>query len=216
MAVILGQIVVYKDAGGVSQPGQVVAVGAADHVDIVTWAYGGYTFFYPDVAPGTGNNQWTQGPMPAGAGQTAWQMVLKTSSEGRNNSATLAADSVLKVPLGVTKYVAFRFMIWFNTPATADFKFDINGPSGVLMVRYKVWYQVPAAASPALADYDYETAYAQLKQIIGTGTDGWITIEGLISNGLTAGDLEFRWAQNTSTVGDTFVYAGSTVEYIST
>lgn len=154
--------------------------------------------------------------LPFWGGEGGPQGAFKTSNEARQSNTAITADAVLKVPLIASRVVAFRFLVFYNTPGAADFKFDLHGPTSPTVLRYKVWLLVPAIASPALADYDFETTYDVVKTMVGTGTDGWLQIDGIVQNGANAGDLEFRWAQNTSTGSDTTVYAGSFVTYLST
>jgi hypothetical protein len=50
-------------------------------------------------------------------------------------------------------------------------------------------------------------------QPAGTGANQTIVIKGTVISSSTAGNVVFRWAQNTATASDTKVLAGSYLEY---
>ena len=96
------------------------------------------------------------------------------------------------------------------TDVSADFKFEFGGPAAPTLVSYVV----KSAASTTLATNTKE-AYNSPVSVLATASTRPIIVEvdGIIENGANAGDLAFRWAQNTSFAADTQVLKGSYIEY---
>ena len=138
--------------------------------------------------------------------------VTKTTSQTKVSDTTLAADTVLKVPIVAnTKYYISGAVFW-DTGAAEDFKFDFNGPAAPTLVRVMRWGVLPGGA--AVANVAVDTAYNVLAFMNGaSGNGGGILFYAIIHNGVNAGDLEFRWAQNVSGVTSTTVLAGSFIDY---
>lgn len=138
--------------------------------------------------------------------------VIKGSTTQRTATTTLTADPDLAVPVTAGQRVKFEFEVFFDTNATADFKFTINGPAAPDMVRYHYIHQAPGATAHTLAT---EIGYGTSISVTGTGTTGgYVYISGVIDNGANAGNITFDWAQDTSDAGGTTVLLGSQVKYI--
>lgn len=142
-----------------------------------------------------------------------WHPVVKASDENCISDATLNNDSALLFTMAAsTKYI-FRGVIFFDTPAAADFKFGLNGPASPSVVRMTYTTQ-EAAGGPVTTDAisAYETSGIG---ITGSGTTGgYVIINGIIHNGANAGDVHFSWCQNTSTASNTTVRAKSYIEWM--
>jgi hypothetical protein len=142
-----------------------------------------------------------------------WTLVQKTVTQTKISTSTLAVDSVLKFTMAAsTKYV-FRAKVFIETNTTPDFKWRHAGPASPTRVTIKRSAIVPAAT--ALSNIAIDSAYsaADITMLAASGTLGWLEFEGVIENGLNAGDFEFQWAQNTSDASTTSVLAGSYLEY---
>jgi hypothetical protein len=140
----------------------------------------------------------------------AWTPVKKTADETRNSDATITADDTLAFAMAANTSYLIRGRVLFSTAATPDYQYDWNAPSGA-SIRIAV-STLNAGGVNALGGAD--TALATARTSVGNlAGDGWVDFEGLVSNGDNAGDLEFRWAQNTSDAGDTTVRSGSYIEH---
>ena len=138
--------------------------------------------------------------------------VTKSSNTQRTTNAVLTADPDLIIPIGANERVKFELEVFFDTNATADFKFTINGPAAPDLVRYHYIHQAPGATAHNLAT---EVAYGSSISVTGTGTTGgYVYISGVIDNGANAGNITFDWAQDNSDAGGTTVLLGSQVKYI--
>lgn len=152
-------------------------------------------------------------PQPAPERFGLWTTVSKTANQSVTNSATLVTDNELTFPmLANTKY-RIRGMIFFDTTATGDFKYTVQGPANPTGVRISpataVGGGTPAMAA-VLTAYPSATGVA----LAGTGTSGFVQFDAIVHNGSTAGDFLFRFAQNTQTAGQSAtVIAGSYLEY---
>lgn len=145
--------------------------------------------------------------------EAGWNLIKKSANQSVTNSASLVTDSELTFPmLANTKY-AVRGMIFWDTTATGDFKYTIQGPANPTGVRLSMLTGA-AGAVPALATVT--TAYPSSAgvSLAGTGTNGMHSFDMVIHNGNTAGDFLFRFAQNTATAAQSAtVIAGSYIEY---
>lgn len=136
----------------------------------------------------------------------------KANTTQRTSNAVLTADPELVIAVAANERVRFEFEVFFDTNATADFKFTINGPAAPNMVRYHYMHQAPGATVHGLAT---ETVYGTSISVTGAGTTGgYVLVTGVINNGANAGNITFDWAQDTSDAGATSVLLGSEVKYI--
>lgn len=193
-------------------------IGAAAHGDILyrgaaTWARlaAGTAGHILSTGGAGANPAWIAPP----SGSTPWTTVKKTADENVNNSAALQDDDALKFTMAASTKYAFRLKVWFDTVANADFKYRHTGPAAAVVRITRAAVAPTETAFEHLAvDVDYSAADHTILTILGIGTNGgWIELEGIIHN-TTAGDFVFRWAQNTATVGNTTVRAGSYLEWM--
>lgn len=151
----------------------------------------------------------------AGDGDTLYPMwipVTKPSDESVQSDTSVNVDSHLKFSmLANTKY-AIKIVVYFSTPAAADFKFDVNGPAGPNQVFGVMKYIDPAGV--ATNDVRFGTYAGSATSILSAGTSvGFIQIEMIVDNGANAGTFAFRWAQVTSTASNTTVFGASHLQY---
>lgn len=138
--------------------------------------------------------------------------VTKTAAQTKTSDTTLAADSVLKFAMAANTKYAIEGVIFWDTGVTEDFKFDFNGPASPSLVRI-AHYGIPPTAT-VIVNIGVDTAYNVVTFMNGAGANGgamWFS--GIVHNGATAGDFEFRWAQNTSGATATTLLAGSHLQY---
>ncbi len=135
--------------------------------------------------------------------------IIKPTITTRTGTTTLTNDPHLSfsvVPGG--RYV-FEFRIFFDTTATADFKFALNGPASPNAVRFERCAIVPGAS--AYSGVGVSTAFnGGGTAITGTGTTGGcVKGTGVVDIGPNGGTVAVQWAQNTSDPGNTSVLPGS-------
>lgn len=143
----------------------------------------------------------------------SWTRIKKASDTTRSSNTTLSADPDLQFSMAASTKYAFRARVFFDTNATADFKWRHVGPASPTLVRiHRVTVNPNATAFSANAT---DTAFSAADIAhTGTGTNGgYIEIEGVVHNGGNADTFSFQWAQNTSS-GSTSVLAGSYLEYM--
>lgn len=151
----------------------------------------------------------------AGGGSSPWTLVKKTADESRNLNVTLTADSALVVALNAaTRYRIYINVMLTTANATMDYKYDCNYTGTITSIRCKRKH----AAAGAVAGTDVENTQASAAIVPSTPVAatttgvGYVEIEVNILT-LTAGTLQFRWAQNTSDAGLLTVLAGSYLEH---
>lgn len=139
-------------------------------------------------------------------------VIEKTTAETKVNDSTTADDTVLKFTAAASGKYYFLLHVYFTTTAAADFKYQFTGPASPDLVIFR---RDSNAASTNTTVQSFEEAYFSTDQSLtsaNTGS-GQIKIYGIIHNGVNAGTVAFRWAQNTSNAGSTIVRSGSHFEY---
>lgn len=139
-----------------------------------------------------------------------WNVVDKLSDETRNNTTTLANDSTLKFAMKANKTYVFRLHLVYTTGSNPDFKCGHNGPTGPGTIRiHRVNYPQGGTTE---SNVGIDTAYNTTGFATGTAVtgSGIVKMNGVITNGSTAGDFNITWSQNTLDAGvNTTVEAGS-------
>ena len=137
-------------------------------------------------------------------------VVRKTLTESRASTTTVANDAELVLPLAAYQRVSFSFLIYFEGATAAQFKFRLDGPSSPTLFRNRVMYVIPGATANTNA---FQTAYANTNiSSFTAATGGVLQMFGVLHNGANPGLMAFQWAQNTSDLGATIVYAGSVLQ----
>jgi len=172
-----------------------------------------------DVSPATdgdvltynaGTNTWeAQAPTGATGGE---QTIIKTVDQSTTGDDTLSNDSELFFPLVANATYNFRFRVYYDTTATADFKWALSGPAAPVLIRGIYRAFPPGSTSETIGNF---VGYPSATAITGTGTtSGYIELDFIVQNGANAGNLYFQWAQNTSDGGNTAVLGGSLIEVV--
>ena len=132
--------------------------------------------------------------------------AYKTATETLNTNAVLQDDDDLVLAMAANKRYSFQAVIFYNSAATPDFKFGFSYPA-LATARYILFGQ--AAGGSGLASFwRDETLGGSLE---GTGAAAVALMVGTWATGNTAGNLRFRWAQNTSNGANTSVLDGSSM-----
>lgn len=139
-----------------------------------------------------------------------WTIVTKTNDQSRASTTTLADDAALTFAVAASTKYRFRITVFYLTNTTADFKWQLTGPSTPTAVHY-VGYDTPDGDA---LNARGRTAFSSSISETSTGaTGGSIIVTGILQNSTNAGTIVFQWAQNTSDPGNTTVQAGSFIEY---
>jgi hypothetical protein len=132
--------------------------------------------------------------------------IIKTADESLTSSAALQNDDHLLLALAANEIWAVEFFfVAFSTSATPNLKFDFTVPAGAVGA-YTVTYTSTAAVATIAQGRAFGTATAVL---VGANTYLPIVVRLYVINGATPGNLQLRWAQNTSTGTATLVKQGS-------
>ncbi len=137
--------------------------------------------------------------------------LTKTADQTITNNATFQNDNTLVLALAANSSYNIDAVINFSTTsAAADFKYTFTVPAGST-VAISTTADTAAAASTVCNI----TASGQKCTLASTaGYRGNIRLSGYIRTAGTAGNLQFQFAQNTGTAGQSVtVYQGSSMSY---
>jgi hypothetical protein len=127
-----------------------------------------------------------------------------------NNSATLVDIPQLKINVDAYERIMFRFNVFYNTAAAADFKYQVSIPGSPTLYRQLTEGMAPDDTAVDLA---IATSSAAVSLTGAANANGYVRITGVLQNGANAGQLKLQFAQDTANASDTTVYAGSFLEY---
>lgn len=135
--------------------------------------------------------------------------VRKSADQTVTSSTTLVNDNQLKFAVAANE--TYIFQAWLYTYAadgTPDIKVTFTGPSGstVLWSSSQVIFNAGGATTLTVV-----SPGATAADLFVDANLRAIQLYGTISNGATAGDLQFQFAQNTSSANGTSVKAGSSI-----
>ena len=136
-------------------------------------------------------------------------LVRKTADETVNNSAAWNVDDALTVPIAASAVMVAKFWVLYDSSTVADFRIRISGPagaSGVVAIDGPTSTTGIKRTQVALGGTVFIDGY-------GVGTVNLARIEGVITNGATAGNVTLDWGQAAAEATNTTVKAGSHVEY---
>ena len=135
--------------------------------------------------------------------------VRKSSDQTVTSSTTLINDSQLKFAVAANETYIFQAWLYtFAADGTPDIKVTFTGPAGstVLWSSSQVIFNAAAATTLTVVAPGATTADLFVDANLRA-----IQLYGTISNSTTAGDLQFQFAQNTSSANGTSVKAGSSI-----
>ena len=135
--------------------------------------------------------------------------VRKSSDQTVTSSTTLVNDSQLKFAVAASE--TYIFQAWLYTYAadgTPDIKVTFTGPAGSTVFWSSSQVIFNAGGSTTLTVVAPGATTADL--FVDSNLRA-IQLYGTILNSSTAGDLQFQWAQNTSSANGTSVKAGSSI-----
>lgn len=157
---------------------------------------------------------------PVGVPNTStsgWTTVSATSDLVRNNTATPAADSVLKfTPAANTKY-RWRAALFFTVRQASGLTLALAGPA---TPDYLLWggrQQLDTVGAEAALGNKLTYTSVIVRGATGSGSTVFqytVMLEGVVHNGANASpDLSIDWSQNFAVAENTTRRAGSFLEY---
>jgi len=135
--------------------------------------------------------------------------ILKSSDESVTSSETLQNDDTLKLAiLASSKWELDFYVVVYCADASVDFKFDVTAPASAT-----IYYGfVGEAAGFLVGSADWFTTSSALSVDIVAGEYKIVHIKAIVLNSTNAGDIQLRWAQNSSSGTAMTVKAGSYVK----
>ena len=140
-------------------------------------------------------------------GEGGMSLIVKAADETVNNSTTLQDDDHLLFAVAANEKWQFEGVLMFEGPTTADMKFAFSGPAASV----GAWAGLQLEGT-AQTDIGAELGTAQVLAFANSARQH-VRFWGSIANGANAGNLKLEWAQDTATVADTTMHAGSYIKY---
>jgi len=144
-----------------------------------------------------------------GSATEAKKVIYKANDESTSSDTGISDDTDLTVALVSGDKYWFEFLVFYDTPAAADFKCDIEY-SGTESIYYLAEFGGPDRPTNVREEV-YTTIgqdFTPTEEGSATETKSCIVLRGVILP-TSNGTFRFRWAQQTSDAGDTTVLAGS-------
>lgn len=162
--------------------------------------------------------QWNIGDVLTAADLDAWTVpvaAIKPSNTSRNTTTTVSDDPDLTLAVAASSTYAVTGVVFYDGPSagTGDIKWTFSVPTSATG-QYQVVHQNISGNTAGMWQVNWTdgpnlvTTQANTQ---GTGSPNILamTFNGLLAVAGTAGNLTFRWAQNTSNGTNTRVYQQS-------
>jgi hypothetical protein len=140
--------------------------------------------------------------------QTKTWLIVKHSNQVVNNSDVAVNDTDLLFAMGQKQRVAFRFVVFFTGDAAADIKFQVVGPSGVVLT-YAPSNGMRVSGGDTWSLQAATTSSGTFAVGTGGATPRMVEIAGVAKTTGTSGNLRLAWAQSAAVSADTTVLAES-------
>lgn len=144
----------------------------------------------------------TQARRGGGGSTSPWTVVKKSADEVITNDATPSPDSDLRFDAEVGKTYLVEYYLKMASPAAADVKTQVSGPTGASVRHSDTFEQISTVGTSNLSSTTVNATTPQgvLRRAIVTG----VTV---------AGEVILLWSQNTSDAGNTTLFEGSFLRY---
>jgi hypothetical protein len=140
-------------------------------------------------------------------------VAIKTTDNTVNNTATLASDSQLSLPVEASTTYALEMYLDYSSATTPDAKVSLSVPASA------TWSVAPnglltsvAATSGSIETASVTTAGSLTFGGNGAGTHVSANPVGWVKTAGTAGNVVVQWAQNTANASNTVLYTGSWIK----
>ena len=159
--------------------------------------------------------QWAVGDVLSASDMNVWTVPVfasKPSNTSRNSTTTVSDDPDLFLPVAAGATYVVTGVIFYDGPAagTGDIKWTFTVPSGATG-QYQMIHQNISGNTAGMWQVNWTdgpnlvTTQANA-QGLGSPNVLAMTLNGLLVTGGSAGNLQWRWAQNTSNGTNTRVY----------
>ena len=156
-------------------------------------------------------SKWVRLVSSGGSGNM--QMVVKSADQGVSNDAVLDAgneDTELKFPVVANGVYGFELLAFYTGDPSADMQFDFSVPPGTT-INYESRGHIPFGGLKS------QCSNGAPLSVEAFGTTGslikGVRITGNIAGAPSAGIVEFRFCQNSSSATNTTVKQGSHIKY---
>lgn len=140
--------------------------------------------------------------------------ALKTADESIASSTALQADNELTLALPASAQYTLDVMLFYTASASGELKLGFTFPSGCVVHLAGVGYVLSGSFTIDLTSQLSMTSGTTSLSYEGSGATTSVSLRGTVLNGVTAGNLQLIWAQNTSNATATVVKAGSWLRLI--
>lgn len=155
---------------------------------------------------------WNTNDVPSATDFNVWftnvLFAVKTANESVTSSTTLQNDDHLVLALAASSTYIIDGLLIIDGASTGDFQMDFTKPSGSTNNIYIDSLAIGASGLGDKGAYLWEDSGTPNFGTITTGSHSYVRFTGL-SQVTTAGNLQLRWAQATSTATATRVLTGS-------
>lgn len=189
-----------KDIGGTAH--NIVGVSLGNHVELGAVLQQTKILYNTVLLAWNGANQdevWT------GFTHPKQRMAVKAADETVNNSAVLQNDDELLIAVEASRNYSVLLVMKYNTGLTPDLKIAFAVPTGATISG--VFVEVTGTSTVSTRG-NLDIA-ANAVELNGHANDGLIFLFAHLIVGVTAGNLQLQWAQNTADVSNSIVRAGS-------
>lgn len=142
---------------------------------------------------------WVPGQVLAAADVNSWFVPLsatRTTDQSVTSSTTLVNDNTLFLPLAVNAVYMVEAWLTYVSGTGADMKIDWSVPAGATF-NYSMLHNEGGGTGFGNSDLLYQPGSTTF--LIGsTGSQRCFMVRGNITTAGTAGNLQYRFAQNTS------------------
>ena len=146
----------------------------------------------------------------------AMTFIRKTADESVASSTTLQNDDHFTFTLAATATYWIQGMLMLDAGQTGDFKSDWTGPAGTVVSIAWLGDSIGTAGGSNEISHALQNALTDVVAFGGAQSGGGtirpIQFQGTIRTTGTSGTLQWRFAQNSSTVTPTIIKANSAME----
>lgn len=144
--------------------------------------------------------------------------LKKLADQSRTGTSTLADDDTLFFTMLANTTYTIRLYVPIRCHGTGDFKYDLSGPSPVLVVGFgrTIFPNTQTETTQTINDNTYTNTAATLSHAVGADLYGYIEWNLQVIVGASGGTFSFRWAQASATANTAVVKAGAYMEYRAT
>jgi hypothetical protein len=150
---------------------------------------------------------WVPGQVLSASDVNTWFVplaVVKGADTARTTTTTLANDPDLVLAVAATSTYRFECWVRYTAAAGGDLKFQWTAPAGAAL-KYSSLHNEGGGTGFNNSDVVYALPDVVFIIGAGTGSERAFHMFGTLNIAGTAGNLQFQWAQNTSSASATTV-----------